>query len=190
MNMIHTHSRIVATLNDTALKALLTGESSWSQAARSSHAGQYCGLSLDRCPHGMLIGVLPSTEYTREIIVTPLPIRGMMSATVSLTHDGHRWKAVPQILLSTWLTDRTVFATEPTDWLLALSNLVASLRTQKDWRNLDLTPWAIAAAWPDWQDAGLSWSLRAKDLAKRLGTNPLSTNTLTVKCRRLGLVRK
>jgi len=89
-----------------------------------------------------------------------------------------------------WLTEREVVAIEPTDWLVTLGQLTLELRGRPDWQSLDLAPWEIAAAWPHWRAADLSWAERANGLAARLGMNPLSANTLMRKCERMGLRKK
>jgi len=184
------YTRVAASLSVPALESLLTEQLSWRNTLRAALPGTYVGLSLDRLPINTLVGLLPSAEYTSEVIVTPALVRGEMATTFVLSHKRDEWQAEPQIVRSTWLADRIAFVIERVDWLVALSDLTAGLRTFRNWQHLDFTPWTIAAAWPDWKRDDLSWEKRAEDLARRLGCNPLSPNTLNVKCRRMGLTRK
>lgn len=112
-----------------------------------------------------------------------------MIPVAALTHRLGQWSAGPQIVKSDWLLEREVVEIERTDWIAALVTLASDLRCRGDWQHLDFTPWTIAAAWPDWEAGDLPWPARAIDLAERLGTLPLASNTLTVKCRRMGLSR-
>ena len=181
---------IVGTFTTGLLCSLLTGEWNWHQALRAAPRSAYTGRAIGSLPHDTLFGFVPHAEFPDEILMTIAPLRGTMIPVAALTHRMERWSAAPLIVKTNWLLEREVVEIERTDWIAALVTLAAELRVRGDWKTLDFTPWTIAAAWPDWEAGELSWTERGDDLAERLGTVPLSRNSLMVKCRRMGLTRK
>ena len=177
--------RISSLVTHHQLAKLLSGRLTWRQILRTALAYQRNSMSSAR-----LLGFIPSPEFSAEILLTCPPLMGIMTPVASLTYAHDRWSAMPMIVSTERLLGMEVVAVAPVDWIMTLGNLASDMRGRSDWQNLDLPPWVITASWPYWEVEAMSWEKRAKDLAGRLGTNPFVPNTLTVKCRRLGLMRK
>lgn len=178
--------RATAKLDAHLLESVLKGDLSWRQALRhSAPATRTDGVT----PVNTVIGFVPNTDLPTEILLTTVPPRGSMIPTASLARRLSHWVASPQIVKADRLQECAVVEIERHDWMATLVALAEDLRIRGDWRSVDWVPWAIAAAWPDWEREGYGWEQRARDLATRMGTVPLAPNTLLVKCRRLGLIR-
>jgi hypothetical protein len=187
---IHQTRRISAKINTALLAEFLNRKLGYRQmfckASPSSNTGMRAGV----LPDGMVLGFIPNVDYPSDILVVPTPLSDTMVPTAAISNRDGAWQISPQIVKVDRLFEYAVIEIEKTAWLSAVTTLVTDFRVRRDWRGIDEAAWMIVAAWPNWEAAALSWEERAADLARRLGINPLSPNTLLRKCERMGLHRK
>jgi len=187
---IHQTRRISAKVTTSLLADLLNGKLGYRQMLRKASPSSNTGMRPGLLPDGMVLGFIPNPEHPSEVLVVPAPLRDTMIPTGALSLRAGVWHISPQIVKVDRLTEYEAIEIENTDWVSAVTHLILDFRARRSWRDVEADLWEIVAAWPEWQAAGLSWGDRAEDLATRLGTVPLSTNALLVKCRRMGLQRK
>jgi len=180
---------IRGTLPTPILRELLSGNRSLRSALEAGGNRTEYRIHFSKLPAETTVGFIPFPEHPREIIAARLPFASAVVPTVALRACEPDWVVSPQ-----WVSIEQLVRCEgvvmKADWIDYNINLAARLSNATT-RAVGIDPelLGIGAAWDRWGREDMTWPARCKDLARISNQPELASNTLEIKCRRLGLLR-